>query len=69
MGSDRGSLAAEIFFFFGALLLGAAVGVAAFLFAIDKYIAVLPIPVPVEVEKKCTPELPRKPQLHTLYTT
>ena len=68
MGSDRGSIVAEILFFFGALLLGAAVGVAAFLFALDKYIAIYPVPVPVEVEKPCTPmkpDLRNIPKLHT----
>lgn len=59
---------AEILFFFGALLLGAAVGCAAFLFAIDKYVAVLPIAVPVEIPCQQTPPPPSTgrtvPKLH-----
>lgn len=67
--ASKTDLVGDMVFMLGSLFLGAAVGIGAFLFAIDKYIAIYPIPVPVEVEKKCTPELPRKPQLHTLYTT
>jgi hypothetical protein len=61
--NKRDSIWAEVLFFFGALLLGAAVGSAAFLFAIDKYVAVIPVAVPVEIPcspNRSTPPPPTK---------
>lgn len=60
----------DLVYMVGSMFLGAAVGIGAFLFAIDKYIAIYPVPVPIEVEKPCpsTPDLQKHPLQRTLST-
>lgn len=64
MTSDRRS----VLYFLGTLLLGASVGASAFFFALDKYVAVIPIAVPVEVP--CQNPVPqiKPPHSRTLST-